>query len=1379
MRKSTSCLDIMMRLHVEDLAGVKAAFESYGRDGLDLEAFVRIMVERLVWTPSTVVDLVYELVDLFGHIVINGQGTMVWEDFTSALIEAGMATGLDETHWRDMKYEDNVLFVDRTSRQPKHVEYISEIRKLIVFEGTRPVMQIYDPTAILASEAAESSVDDPGNAPTSLPLTHEIHPLAYTSGYRRDQDAVRSEHSPVQAIKYLTTLDILAVSAGDLKLSFWNCAIMFTSEIPTPMELVATEHPQRILEWAPKPSRLFTVSIDNRILVWTVIVKGNKKCCVACTAILDKHSDIVQGLLLVNDDTLVSCSMDSLIYIWDPNTLECKSTRAGHKRGIRTLAKHSSTVFVSAGFEMDMLGWDVSGLSIAPIFQLTGHMAPIVAIQIVTGFDQAISLDEDGWFKWWNLQNLISTDDCDRCLQTFRFGNDQYPWKPTSFTLFHNGATIIACGYRVKWVHRVRLKSKSVASNTVLYNDSSFTVLTSTDKEIQVWDALTGALLHVFRNVTKSDITQVVFDSLQRKCIVANQGGELFVLNAANGALLKTFPRHSNQISCLVYCKEDTCVLSASWDKSLRVYDDMATNNPLLRSISDAHENDIKCLAYSHSLSLVATGSNDGHIKIWDFVYFLLEQQHHTTSEVNCLVFVEPFPVLVSGHENGDVHVFTVRPAAIPQLLFTFSSPASIVVLQTYYDESGGDVVREGITTGRHVLVGGDQAGMLRCWNLSHVFEAGRVAATVEQTLPSSQDSYNPRRRIHREGHNAARLDRHLHQLPPTHQQETPQLSHAGAHLIEVVAEWKAHLMGIRSMCVVAESPQVIFTCSFDKSTKVWAYGGECLGVLCGDKEGPFWHLAVDTDSVSERKLHFAQALWGRLKDHLQLTTLQTPTTTPTTLSHRAKNRRKNQAVINLVEPPCIDTQPEPPTEKDRLFGQLRGEMTYKKPEIQLARERAWEVEAAKYQGRMEKIFKPKPSDILLSSPVIPSIPSSSFMESLDQDNWSDTAKSTLTALPQLNSTQLSQVPYDDKDNWKIDSKNRQKMIYNHLYTETCRTAKQLQGKRQPKLMLEAIDVAPSAFLLQKLGPDKATYRKPKALQHQSSTKALRRVDGLTPSPSLPALRHTTARTTSPPRKQLSAPKYPPDKIPQNQHMDEIERIIQHATNGPISGVNTANLASQTPLKVAPVHEKRQSSVLQRYTKLINDENLGKKTSKKQSGMKNSSKMARIESTDMSTKLVHNKAMVPDRKSRPIKGVGMMDTTKDQVQSDQALLIRQTFGPYAKDSVYEVCKLFVDTDVDNSGSIETKEFVQRLIQAQGPEMKDDLEILFDRMDHDHNGSLDMVEMLKVCLNTTLMGRDNKKIYLKCIDAVQMLFDRILICIKTQDIYNIYILRSLK
>ncbi|RHY26283.1 hypothetical protein DYB32_007762 [Aphanomyces invadans] len=754
MRKSNSCLDIMMRLQMAALTAVKADFESYGPEGLTLEDFVTVLLKRLMWTNTTVVELVDELVDLFGHI---GQGTMVWDDFTSALIDAGMATGLNETQWRDMKYEENVLFVDSASRQPKHVQYISELRKLIVFEGTRPV---YDPTAILATESTETSIDDPNSAPCSLPLTHEIHPLVYTAGYRRDQDAVRSEHSPVQ---YLTTLDILAVSAGDLKLSFWNCAIMFTSEIPNPMELVTTEHPQRILEWAPAASRLFTVSIDNRILVWMVAMKGAKKCTVTCTHVLDKHKDIVQDLLLVNDDTLISCSMDSLILIWDPHTLQCKSTRAGHK----------------------------------------------------------------------------------------------YPWKPTSFTLFHNGTTIVACGYRVKWIQRVRLKPKLVASNAVLYNDHSFTVLSTTDKGTSKGDGL------------------------------------------------------------LTY---------ASWDKSL--------------------------------------------------------------------------------------------------------------------------------------------------------------------------------------------------------------------------PEWKAHSLGIRSICVV-DDPKCIFTCSFDKSTKVWAYTGECLG------------------------------------------------------------------------------------------------------------ERAWEVEAFKYQARMEKIFKIKRSPMSSSKAMVPqprigdNAPSS-FME-VSQVDWSELPKTSLTALPQLNSTQLTQAPYDDKDNWKIDSKNRQQMIYSNLFSET-----QLQGKRQPKLMLENIDIAPSPFLLEKLGPDKA-YKKPRY-----PLRATPLSSRLTPSQSLPA--RNNAFTT-----------------------------------------------------VKPVH---LSASIARSIKLVEDDVADKLSKPKKASTKSSKK--RSDAADQSTALVHKAASLIVAKPKPA-----VETTKDRVQADQALLLKQTFGnsaspvqsiptqsivgPYAKEMVYEVCKLFVDTDVDNSGSIETKEFVQRLVRVQGAEMKDELE----------------------------------------------------------------------
>ncbi|CAK4858680.1 unnamed protein product [Aphanomyces euteiches] len=535
----------MMKLNVEDLEEIKKDFEKLD-GGVNLDSFVSILLDRLPRVESTAVEVVYELIDVFAHVVTNGQGTMGWEDFTAALIEAGMTNGLEASQWSDVKYEENVLYVDRTSRQPKEVLYIPELRRLFVFESSRPVIQVYDPSAILASEVAES-LDDLNNAPSALPMTHEIHPLSFMPGYRRDQDAVRSEHSPVQAIKYLSTLDIVAISAGDLKLSFWNCAIMLTSEIPAPLEIVPTEHPQRVLEWAPRASRLFTISMDNFILVWTILAKGSKKCTATCTNILDKHRDIVQDLLLVNDETLVSCGMDALILVWDPNTLECKSTRQAHKAGIRILAKHSSTVFISAGiilqhprgfhplvgFEMDMLGWDVSGLSLAPIFKLCGHNAPVVAIHVAQGYDQAVSLDEDG---------------------------------------------------------------KTI------------------DRAIQIWDAIDGRLIQSFRDVSRTDITQVEFDALERKVIVGNQVLDpIFAL-------------------------------------------------------------DIKCLAYSHSLSLVATGSSDGHIKMWDYIFFLLDQEHPCASEVNCLAYLEPYPILISGHENGAVLMFTVRPHSNPgQLVCSFS----------------------------------------------------------------------------------------------------------------------------------------------------------------------------------------------------------------------------------------------------------------------------------------------------------------------------------------------------------------------------------------------------------------------------------------------------------------------------------------------------------------------------------------------------------------------------------------------------------------------------------------------------------------------------------------------------------------------------------
>ncbi|KDO20774.1 hypothetical protein SPRG_13526 [Saprolegnia parasitica CBS 223.65] len=860
MAKANSCLDMMMRLRVEDLSELKEAFDSH-EGGVDLCNFVSVLLDKLEWTDATVVSLIYELIELFHEIAILRHGKMLWDDFTSALIDVGMRTSVDELAWRDWRYEENSLFTDDRSRQPRCVQYIPELKRIFAFESSRPVIQVFDPSAILAAESGAIEQNEPprtGDQPTTpaftLPLLHELHPLCYQHGYRKDQDQVRSERSPVQVIKYLASVDLLVIAAGDLKLTFWQPNALFMTEAPEPVYVASTEHPQRVLEWAPAASRLFSLATDNAILVWRVVAKSKKSCSAVCTDVLRSHKDMAQDLLLVNDETLVSCGMDSLIKIWDPASLECKSTRRGHKRGVRKLVKHSDSVFVSTGFERDMLGWDVSGLSIAPIFKLSGHTSPILCIQTIPQLGQAISLDDEGYFKWWNMTSLVSMDDNDRCLQTFRFGNGQYPWKPNAFTLFTTGATILASGFHLKWIHRVRLKPKHYASSAILLNTTTMTLLTTTDRDVQIWDAQKGTLLHVFRGLCRSDITHVVLDARERKFVLSTLGGDVLVFNYLNGALLKSFPRHSGQVSCMLYCKEDEVVLTASWDRSLRLYDD-DSKKPLMRCIAQAHRADIKCMAYSYHLGLVATGSADGSLKIWDYVYFLLEQAYSEHSvEVNAVAFLDPHPIVLSGYENGMIVLHSVRPAAHPTRLCQFSidstSPtASVATLDTLYDPFGGDAVAEGITSGRQLVYVGDSSGMLRCWDLYPVLRQHQIAAADESLLPHTSKSYNPRRRIERDGDDtAATVDRTtsapIVPAPP------------------VTSAWQAHAMAIKCVTLVESPVACILTCAIDKTTKVWSLDGTLLGVL----GSATWHLAINTTDAAAQKWAHASALWDDLK---------------------------------------------------------------------------------------------------------------------------------------------------------------------------------------------------------------------------------------------------------------------------------------------------------------------------------------------------------------------------------------------------------------------------------------------------------------------------------------------------------------------------------
>lgn len=153
-------------------------------------------------------------------------------------------------------------------------------------------------------------------------------------------------------------------------------------------------------------------------------------------------------------------------------------------------------------------------------------------------------------------------------------------------------------------------------NNNNRYNAQEMAIFTASDRDVKVWDARSGVLLREFPEIVSAEITDMAFDSRQRKFIIGSQDGNTEVFNCLNGASMKVFTRHASEVSCLAYVNDDMCVVSGSWDRQVCVHDEESASGELLRRVSGAHTADINAMAFSYDLSLVATGSANATVKV-------------------------------------------------------------------------------------------------------------------------------------------------------------------------------------------------------------------------------------------------------------------------------------------------------------------------------------------------------------------------------------------------------------------------------------------------------------------------------------------------------------------------------------------------------------------------------------------------------------------------------------------------------------------------------------------------------------------------------------------------------------------------------------------
>eukprot|EP00743_Colponemidia_sp_Colp-15_P008893 GILK01009703.1.p1 GENE.GILK01009703.1~~GILK01009703.1.p1 ORF type:complete len:1022 (-),score=193.31 GILK01009703.1:203-2842(-) len=785
-------------------------------------------------------QLVLNLMDLFAHIDVDGDGNLEWDEFTTYIVEQGMARedGIDSHQIR--KYlpstvEDTAIRLSVIDK----IQYFEELDKLAAIDQNAGVVKLYSPEFQLYKEIS--------------------HP---------DAQFISTAH--------LSKYHMIAAASTDQHLNFYdvNNGFKIARSFRTPCTMIDICYSQ-------KTGILFGAGFNGTVYCWDpeLIMEH---------AVLDEsapfeeeskstrwkqfekkkgmigHTDMVLSLLEIPTlDSIASGSVDATIRLWDIKTGTTRKELTGHVQGVRSLAYCTDYRFlVSAGFDYDALVFNpyVEKLN----FRLHGHNAPLVSVQCPPGTTQIITADVQGFVKIWDIRTFA-------CMQTL---SQQESHQVKSMVFMPPHRRIVTAGYELIAYDYEKQTSPEFTDDapivSAIYNHTLSSFITCSGNSVKIWSAKSGQLARVYTNLSETELTALCLDDRERKFIVGDHSGKILVYDYHNGAFMKDLTSHSAEVTSLVYCEGDKLVLSSSWDSTLFVHDEkvrpdkMSEKRIVLRQVLNAHSLDITCMAYSRPLSLIASGSSDFVLQIWDYERCKLEfSLTGHCAEIICCTFLDPFPLLCSADYSGAICIWLVRPhPSAYRLVTSFKSMltveqvTSITSMATRYD----DVLN------RYYLFTGDDRGEIRTWDLTRILQELRL-----EPIQVKANKYRSVRRIvtvdlkqgsFEDGDASIQSNhRRVKHAQPVQSELLPN------SVVRQIASWKAHTDTIRSLQLITE-PLSLLSASNDRYAKVWSLDGEPFGTLRQGSEfaGSSWTFPLDVELQRETKLNAADKCLSTVK---------------------------------------------------------------------------------------------------------------------------------------------------------------------------------------------------------------------------------------------------------------------------------------------------------------------------------------------------------------------------------------------------------------------------------------------------------------------------------------------------------------------------------
>ena len=564
------------------------AFLKMGSKNEEIEKQRKMMKEKIKK------KITINLIDLFKEIDVNGDETMEWEEFSNHIIELGLLRK-DRTFRNVIKnYYPSELIAD-------HEKHETEIEKLYYFESIRNLI-------VLEKDSPKFKV--------------------YNSNNSELLCEVNAHKGAILAAEILPEQNLLATSSNDLTINFWDTSSFNLKQILSTPEIQLVV---RNAQWNSTSNLLYTGGSDAIIHIYDANTLKEKATLSGWNPFFKKdvqqygHAGPIGDILPIKfQSTLVTAALDGKICLWDVPTHTFKKELQGHEKGVYSLDWADWTkmhqCLISAGLDHEAYVWNTYVKE--KIFSLRGHNHPLIGVKWLPDSPQVVTADISGMVKIWDVRNFENK-------QSFTCTMEEL----NAFAITYKSTKKRICvGTRnLNFYEYDEPKDQLLTDEKmclkVLYNKVMLCLITLHPDSVKVWDAKSGKLISVHRELSKSELTTCILDNRQRKLFVGDAEGRIFTVNIKNGAKMKKFERHHKMITDLLYWasasvendkdKDIRRIVSISRESNVHIHDeDSVDPHKSVRYTMKQHLKSCNSLSLKKGSDLIASCSDDGVIVV-------------------------------------------------------------------------------------------------------------------------------------------------------------------------------------------------------------------------------------------------------------------------------------------------------------------------------------------------------------------------------------------------------------------------------------------------------------------------------------------------------------------------------------------------------------------------------------------------------------------------------------------------------------------------------------------------------------------------------------------------------------------------------------------